>query len=150
MENGYENRTNCLLFLSAEHQKVAEQINYLSRGTKRTSCVLPAAQLRGRINQLAFLKELVQTSASVTPVVGLVMLIVRMETQERQPGKRSEVVSTVTYVIIRYVLIFHVLRFFVRRRNVTASSGTTISTDFATLACSEILSKILIRCVTRH
>ena len=30
---------------------------------------------------------------------------------------------------------------------VTASSGTAISTDFATLTCSEILSKILIRCV---
>ena len=34
--------------------------------------------------------------------------------------------------------------------NVTASSGTAISTDFATLTCSEILSKILIRCVTWH
>ena len=33
---------------------------------------------------------------------------------------------------------------------VTASSGTAISTDFATLTCSEILSKILIRCVTWH
>ena len=31
-----------------------------------------------------------------------------------------------------------------------ASSGTAISTDFATLTCSEILSKILIRCVTWH
>ena len=35
-------------------------------------------------------------------------------------------------------------------QNVTASSGTAISTDFATLTCSEILSKILIRCVTWH
>ena len=34
--------------------------------------------------------------------------------------------------------------------NVTASSGTAISTDFATLTYSEILSKILIRCVTWH
>ena len=34
--------------------------------------------------------------------------------------------------------------------DVTASSGTAISTDFATLTCSEILSKILIRCVTWH
>ena len=33
---------------------------------------------------------------------------------------------------------------------VTASSGTALSTDFATLTCSEILSKILIRCVTWH
>ena len=33
---------------------------------------------------------------------------------------------------------------------VTASSGTAISTDFATLTCSEILSKIRIRCVTWH
>ena len=33
---------------------------------------------------------------------------------------------------------------------VTASSGTAISADFATLTCSEILSKILIRCVTWH
>ena len=33
---------------------------------------------------------------------------------------------------------------------VTASSGTAISTDFATLTCSEILSKILIWCVTWH
>ena len=33
---------------------------------------------------------------------------------------------------------------------VTASSGTAISIDFATLTCSEILSKILIRCVTWH
>ena len=37
-----------------------------------------------------------------------------------------------------------------RGRSVTASSGTAISTDFATLTCSEILSKILIRCVTWH
>ena len=37
-----------------------------------------------------------------------------------------------------------------RRKIVTASSGTAISTDFATLICSEILSKILIRCVTWH
>ena len=37
-----------------------------------------------------------------------------------------------------------------RPENVTASSGTAISTDFATLTCSEILSKILIRCVTWH
>ena len=36
------------------------------------------------------------------------------------------------------------------RQCVTASSGTAISTDFATLTCSEILSKILIRCVTWH
>ena len=35
-------------------------------------------------------------------------------------------------------------------KDVTASSGTAISTDFATLTCSEILSKILIRCVTWH
>ena len=34
--------------------------------------------------------------------------------------------------------------------NVTASSGTAISTDFETLTCSEILSIILIRCVTWH
>ena len=34
--------------------------------------------------------------------------------------------------------------------SVTASSGTAISTDFATLTCSEIWSKILIRCVTWH
>ena len=33
---------------------------------------------------------------------------------------------------------------------VTASSGTAISTGFATLTCSEILLKILIRCVTWH
>ena len=33
---------------------------------------------------------------------------------------------------------------------VTASSGTAISTNFATLTCSEILSKNLIRCVTWH
>ena len=37
-----------------------------------------------------------------------------------------------------------------RKNDVTASSGTAISTDFATLTCSEILSKILIRCVTWH
>ena len=34
--------------------------------------------------------------------------------------------------------------------NVTTSSGTAISTDFAILTCSEILSKILIRCMTWH
>ena len=34
--------------------------------------------------------------------------------------------------------------------DVTASSDRAISTDFATLTCSEILSKILIRCVTWH
>ena len=34
--------------------------------------------------------------------------------------------------------------------DVTASSGTAISIDFATLTCSETLSKILIRCVTWH
>ena len=37
-----------------------------------------------------------------------------------------------------------------QKSGVTASSGTAISTDFATLTCSEILSKILIRCVTWH
>ena len=39
---------------------------------------------------------------------------------------------------------------FIEIDDVTASSGTAISTDFATLTCSEILSKILIRCVTWH
>ena len=37
-----------------------------------------------------------------------------------------------------------------QRNYVTASSGTAISTDFATLTCSENLSKFLIRCVTWH
>ena len=36
------------------------------------------------------------------------------------------------------------------KQSITASSGTAISTDCATLTCSEIFSKILIRCVTWH
>ena len=40
--------------------------------------------------------------------------------------------------------------YMIKINHVTASSGTAISTDFATLTCSEILSKILFRCVTWH
>ena len=47
-------------------------------------------------------------------------------------------------------MVFPQIKKLYQQNTVTASSGTTISTDFATLTCSEILSKILIRCVTWH
>ena len=45
---------------------------------------------------------------------------------------------------------FAILETFRNENCVTASSGTAISTNIATLTCWKILSKILIRCVTWH